>query len=146
MLSLLGRGARRLPSVRTLERSPAPLQSRLFGTSDLSVYGYDELSSRQYLHQIEGGGCVDNGTAQQHPSAASAILRWAVLGEKCGGLSLSLKATRVLEGGCLSCTTCLPCDAVGPPTHDDGQPLLAAVVRWWGCLRKESLTSPCASQ
>lgn len=107
MLSLLGRGARRLPSVRTSDCFPATLQSRLFGTSDLNVYGYDDLFPRQYLRQVDGAR-VCKGNAQQQPSTAGALLRWAILSGKRGELSLPLKATEVLEGGFLSFTLFLP--------------------------------------
>ncbi|CAM9782409.1 unnamed protein product [Scytosiphon promiscuus] len=97
MLSLLRSGARRLRGIRSLDCSSASCQSRAFGTSDLGVYGSNELS--QYLHLIEEGGRVDKGTAQhQQPSTAGAIFRRAILDGKWGALSLPLKAAEALEG------------------------------------------------
>lgn len=122
MLSFLGRETRRSPGIRTLVQRSIDLplscsqvfrQSRLFGTSDLCILGYDD---REDMHSSAAGaggrggrgGGRAMGLAQHLATAGGAWEAWKSASPVTKrGAFLSLKFSEVLQGAMPCLSVCL---------------------------------------
>lgn len=111
MLSLLGREARRLPGVRSLVRPSidsalagpqVSSQSRLFGTSDLCIYGCYEPSPRRDVRRWAEGGEGEGARGLVHSLPVACTVweawRWASPVGKWGESAFSLKVAETMQG------------------------------------------------